>query len=443
MDWDQIMTEPDLYGLPTPPPAESVLVGPSAWRLRADPSQSLPWCRTLSQVPEIVSQGSAASPSARESAGAGGNDQSQRIITPRLVLLHGEVLADPAAEDFLPTAISSLRSALPGCLVALLYQELSTEGCCTLFRAGLFDALHVPVEHKRWFALLRRMAESLDRFRGSRVLHAESETTTRRLHAHRRQLQSELSMMGAELIRAQQRLEITNRELADHMSQLSLLYQFGRELSTARNWDATLQNILQSLTEYVGAEGAALVLRSAPGGSYCPRRTFHWEETSWDKVLLKLEDQLARQVASGLLAPGIFRFETPPTAQKERSIYALPLEHQNLRLGYLLLLDRKQPETGIRPQNFVPFMQAIQVFLAEEVATAQMLDRLREIGSFNARVLESVRSFIWVVDDLGRTIYANRAARELLTGSSASVDPSQHFGFSIGRGRKAGGDRCH
>ncbi len=382
-----------------------------------------------------MNQRSTGSPAAKESAGGGASELTGRILAPRLVLLHGEVLADPTAVGFLPAAISSLRSALPSCLVVLLYRELSTERCCTLFRAGLFDALCVPIEQDRWSDLLHRVAECGHRLQGGRALQAESETTARRLHAHRRQLQSELSMMGAELIRAQQSLEITNRELADHMSQLSLLYQFGRELSTTRNWDATLENILQNLTEYVGADGAALVLRSAPGGPYCPRRTFRWEETSWDKVLLKLEDQLARRVATGILTPGIFHLEMSPAERQEPRIYALPLEHQDLRLGYLLLLDRKQPEAGIRPQNFVPFMQAIQVFLAEEVATAQMLDRLREIGSFNARVLESVRSFIWVIDDLGRTIYANRAARELLTGASEPVDPSRHLGFGIGRGR--------
>ena len=64
------------------------------------------------------------------------------------------------------------------------------------------------------------------------------------------------------------------------MAELSLLYRFGRELSTAGNWDAVLREILQNLTNFVGAGGAALILRSAPGGRYSPRQTWQWEESA-------------------------------------------------------------------------------------------------------------------------------------------------------------------
>jgi len=75
------------------------------------------------------------------------------------------------------------------------------------------------------------------------------------------------------------------------------------------------------------------------------------------------------------------------------------------------------------------------VVLAEEVAGAQMLDRIRDIGAFNARVLETVRSAIWVLDDTGRTVFINRAGQELLTGRPAVTVVPEDFLFTIGRGR--------
>ena len=113
----------------------------------------------------------------------------------------------------------------------------------------------------------------------------------------------------------------------------------------------------------------------------------------------------------------------------------MPLEFQDVRLGYLLLLF---PTAEAREQvqaRYLPFLQTVQVVLAEEIAGAQMLDRIRDIGAFNSRVLETISSAIWVVDEQGKTVFCNRSGQEMLTGQPSNIAVPDEFSFRIGRGR--------
>ncbi len=412
-----------------PLPPGCCLVGPAEWC--ADlPAGSAP-VRAWSGLEEVI-----AAPGAdpRGAAAAGRDDGCGWLL-----LLHAEHLGAATRTDRLAEQLQRLLVARPGCLPVLLYDRLPTEACAALFRAGLFDALPLPLAEADW----RRLGHRLDRRRRlageSRLVMAQSQETSRLLHAHRRQLHVQVARVGEELIEVQRRLEEANRRLTEHMEQLSLLYRFGRDLGAAGNWDATLERILERLVRYLGAAGAALVLRAAPEGPYAPRRTYRWEqEEGWTRVLSHLQG-LEREVAGRLLVPGAV--DLP--GRRGRSIVALPLDHQEVRLGFLLLLAAG-PQEAERLRGQLPFLRAVQVILGEEVARAQMLDRLREIGLFNTRVLETVQSWLWVVDESGRTLYCNRAARRALGGGEhePALDPTD-LPFAVGRGRARGGAGPH
>ena len=332
-----MMTPPDPYLPPSPPLPCSLVVGPLSWRRQLSKvAVDIQGCDSLAEVATLATTADSAttvSTSFPAAATAG---------RPGLVLLHGDLLHHSTGLTGLARDIGELMMDHPDSLPVLLYRHLDADDCTTLFRAGLFDAVRVPVDAQCWNDLLKRAGTRIERERENHIVREQSEATASRLHAHRRQLQDEVAGMQEELIRAQQCLEKTNQELADHMAQLSLLYKFGRDLSTASNWDRTLEQILECLASFVGADGAALVLRAAASGPYTPRQTYQWEESSWDRVLLKLEDQLGQEVAAGILAPGVFHFAADMRARRDGAsgIVALPLEHQGLRLGYLLLLDR-------------------------------------------------------------------------------------------------------
>jgi signal transduction histidine kinase len=406
--------------LPDPLPDETFLVGPTGWRVAGRPLAA-----TLEEAFRLLGPAAA------------GRDIAPDELTDApapLVILDGTCLAPGDRAGELATTLAGLLRQRPDAAVVLLFRDLDADACACLFRAGLFDALAVPVEAARWSETIGRL--DARREQGSRIsaVRRQGEETSRRLHAHRRQLQDEVSRVGDELIASQRRLELVNRELTDHMSQLALLYRFGRELSSARNWDAALSGLLESLARFVGARGAALVLRAAPGAPYAPRQTYAWEEARWDRILIRLDERVAHTIADRLPIPGVYHLDRdlPADGPPQRAITALPLEHQGARLGYLLLLDGPLLADEAAARR-APFLQAVQVILSEEVAGAQMLDRIRELGVFNARVLDTVRSGIWVMDEQARTVYCNRHGRELIGAPVAEAPDGA--GTAIGRGR--------
>lgn len=414
------MSEGKLFDVPGPWPADAAWLGPPGWPaagaplgadgiLHQEPAAALAWL-----------QAAVAAEPARS----------------RLVFVHQDAFAGPDGADRLTAWLEEVTALRAPLLPVLLHGDLPARQLVEFFRAGLFDALAVPLPRAGWVNLLIRAEKQIERRHQGRLLLASSGRTRETL----RRLQRELGEPGespAELLRARDSLQSANRQLNEAMAELSLLYRFGRELSTASNWDAVLREILSSLTGFVGAGGAALVLRAAAGGTFSPRQTWQWNEGSWDKVLVNLQDQVDAAVAESILAPGVFRVEAgqPGGATAGQRLIALPLEHQEVRLGYLLLLFVSPEAREAVSRRYLPFLQAVRLVLAEEIAGAQHSDRVREVGAFNARVLRTVSSAIWVTDDLGRTVYCNRAGQEMLTGQAVDAMAPDDALFRLGRGR--------
>lgn len=334
--------------------------------------------------------------------------------------------------DVLPALVRDVRQrATP---VILLYDGLTVDDLVRLQRAGLFDALGTDAGANHWGEVLQRAAVYLDQEATGHILHTDAAQTQRLLKDSQRRVRNEVADEASSLLEAQAELERANARLGDHMAQVSLLYRFGRQLSLASNWDDTLRDILQHLAEFVGAAGGALVLRTAPGGPYAARQTYRWDESAWDKVLLRITRQIDAAVASSLFAPGVFQVGHDADGESER-ITALALEHEGVRLGMLLLLFADRDQRRAQTDVYLPFLQMVQVVLSEEVAAAQMLDRMRDVGDFNARVLETVSSAIWVCDAEGQTIFVNRAARGLLGFDERVSTDADLKKPAVGRGR--------
>ncbi len=349
-----------------------------------------------------------------------------------LLLIHGPTLRRNIPwTDFLAW-LSSWRDRN---LTAVLVDDgLSAAEVAAGFRGGLFDATCEEPTAAQWRQLLDRAAQRLDRLTTGNALQAQAAGIQKQLQAQQRRLHDTAAAETGALLDAQAQLELVNRRLSDHMAQVSLLYKFGRELSLASNWDDTLREILSHLAEFVGAAGGALVLQTAGGDNVSPRQTYRWQEQAWDKVLLRITRQIDTGVASSLLAPGVFQVGQRDSDGEGR-ITALPLQHQGVRLGILLLLFANAQERRQRSASHLTFLQMVQVVLAEEIASAQMLDRLRDVGAFNTRVLETVSSGIWVCDAMGRSVFVNRAARAMLGMPASAVRQDAAAALAVGRGR--------
>lgn len=364
-----------------------------------------------------------------------GEDGGSRDV--RLVILHQDSFAGESGEFRLIGWLEELRELRLPCLAILLHGGLPAAQLVRFFRAGLFDAVGLPLSRPDWINLLIRAEKRLEyRHQSHLILESAGETRETLLNL-RRDIGDRTAAAHNQLLHTQESLRAANDQMAAAMEELSLLFQFGRKLSAARNWDQVLRELLQSLADFVGCGGSALILRSAQGGDFAPRQTWQWEESSWDKVLVKLQDQVGEAMAESMMAPGIFSFA--PHADNDRpgggKVIVLPLEHQEVRLGYLLLMFATIAERQAAADKFLPFLQTIQLMLAEEIASAQMLDRIRDIGRFNTRVLSTVKSAIWVLDEEGKTVYTNRAGQEMLTGQAGSSEGPDESIFQIGRGR--------
>ena len=346
-----------------------------------------------------------------------------------VVTVVSEAMVTGAGRDAFVRGLTARRDTGP---VILVRDRMDAGDLVLLYRAGLFDSLTADADDLQWRTVLDRAAERLAELGAGRGIQDDHALTQRLLRDSQRRLRDETAAETEALWQAQTELEQANQRLADHMAQVSLLYQFGRELSQAPNWDDTLREILANLAEFIGAVGGALVLRSASGGVYAPRQTYRWQEQSWDKVLLRITRQIDAGVASSLLAPGVFQVGRSGGGGR---ITALPLEHQGVRLGMLLLLFADADERRQRTDTHLSFLQMVQVVLSEEVAGAQMLDRLRDIGAFNTRVLETVSSAIWVCDGEGRSLFVNRAARQILGLDAAATPEDPAAQVPVGRGR--------
>ncbi len=416
--------EDHLFRLPPPIPHGAVFVGPSQW-LKTQPLSERQ-CRDFLQAPQALSWLTAA---------FGENKTDSRLI-----FLHQDAFAGEDGADELVNWLESLTLLRAPYLPILLHGDLPAGQLVKFFRAGLFDALVVPLNKAQWVNMLIRAEKRFEIRNQGRLILASSGRTQDLLRNLRRKLGDQTARSASEMLLAQETLESTNRQLKETMAEISLLYSFGRELSSAGNWDVVLREILKSLAGFIGARGSALILRSAPGGTYSPRQTWQWDETAWDKVIVELKDQVGTSPDDSALGPGVFKIEEtrPGGINSGRRIIALPLEHQDVRLGFLLLLLADPDERERVMERYLPFLQAVQVILSEEVAGAQLLDRIRDIGTFNARVLETVSSAIWVTDENGRTVYCNRAGQELLTGREGPAMEPEDILFQIGRGRGEG-----
>jgi signal transduction histidine kinase/PAS domain-containing protein len=416
------MMEDILFRLPPPIPHGAIFVGPDDWL--AEPAMADRDCRHFPRADQALRWLQAAC--AKDNAAIS-----------RLIFLHQDAFAAEEGADDLVNWLEELSTLRAPYLPIFLHGDLTAAPLVRFFRAGLFDALVVPLDRSRWVNMLIRAEKRFEIRQQGRLILASSGQTQDLLRNLRRQLGDQTARSASEMLKAQESLEAANRQLNEAVAELSLLYRFGRELSTAGNWDEVLREILKSLAGFIGARGSALILRSAPGGTYSPRQTWQWDESAWDKVIVELKDQVDTSIADGILAPGVFKVD-PGCRQDSgagRRIIALPLEHQNIRLGFLLLLLADPAERDRVSERFLPFLQAVQVVLSEEVASAQMLDRIRDIGAFNARILETVSSAIWVIDENGRTVFCNRPGQEMLTGQIAPGMAPGEILFQVGRGR--------
>lgn len=211
---------------------------------------------------------------------------------------------------------------------------------------------------------------------------------------------------------ADQRLREANEALRKQVSQLTILYQMGRDISENENWSDALDRFLMALVRYARAEGAALLLFNRSGQRLSARSNFQLDEAALARTCGILGEQWRKNPRGSEIhsAEGYDDRAFSPCLERLRPwrLTVVPLRYRSSMWGFLVLDKPYKSNLAFRPDY--TFLTTIQTILAEEVANASNISDLRQLGRFNQKVLENIQAGVVTTDLEGYVIFWNHLA---------------------------------
>jgi nitrogen-specific signal transduction histidine kinase/DNA-binding NarL/FixJ family response regulator len=214
---------------------------------------------------------------------------------------------------------------------------------------------------------------------------------------------------------ADRQLQSANEALRKQVSQLTILYQMGRDISENENWSDALDRFLMAMVSYTKADGAALLLFSRNGQRLSVRSNFHVDEPTLARACAILgtrwrENPRGSEIHS-IESYDDRLFSTCLERLKPWRLTVAPMRYRSFVWGFVLI-DKSY-------QSNVPFRQdyagltTIQTILAEEVANASYISDLRQLSRFNQKVLENIQSGVVTTDLEGFVVFWNHLAQTM------------------------------
>jgi signal transduction histidine kinase len=326
------------------------------------------------------------------------------------------------------SSLAILRLEHPDALILLSSEPPPPRRLVEWMRAGLDDWVD---RADGVDAIARSVISGVKRrnvARQQRAVVSTLEDRRRRAESDERELSDRLVAAATELESEHERLGAAHSALQNRVAQLVMLYRIGRNLSSHRNWDDALAELLEQTKLFLGADGVALLLRSQGGRRLAARAVREFDPERLTEVCDTLEP---RRLQAGL-AETLFPLEalregrlTPCADRREPfSVTVVPLVHRGRDLGCLVVA--KDYADGVAFADDYYFLVTIRTVVAEEVAAAQAVHELRRLQQFQERTLERLTSGILTVDGKGRIGFANHTALDLLGVDSASEVDFDH-----------------
>lgn len=217
------------------------------------------------------------------------------------------------------------------------------------------------------------------------------------------------------VFRANRELLQLNETLRKHVSQLTILYQMGRDISENENWSDALDRFLMALVSYAAADGSALLLFSDEERRLAVRSNFHIDPAILSQSCQVLLENWSKNPRGGELHPVESYREGVFDSCLERStrwrFTIVPLRYRSRSFGFLLV--EKSYRSGRAFQVDYNFFNTIQTILAEEVANACYISELRQLGRFNQKVLDTINSGVVTTDLDGSIRFFNALASRM------------------------------
>lgn len=216
-------------------------------------------------------------------------------------------------------------------------------------------------------------------------------------------------------LRAKEELQILNQGLRRHVSQLTILYKMGRDISENENWSDALDRFLMALVNYLQADGAALLLFSEKEQRLAPRSSFQVDDDSLKTVCFTLLEGWREHPRSSEIhtieSYGDRIFDSCLERTSPWCSTLIPLKHRNRSLGFLFIDKRYRNNQSFR--NDYHFLNTLQTIFAGEVANASYISELRQLSRFNEKVLDNINSGVITTDTAGSVRFFNLRARSL------------------------------
>jgi nitrogen-specific signal transduction histidine kinase/DNA-binding response OmpR family regulator len=310
--------------------------------------------------------------------------------------------ADGIGED-VGGYLSNIRQSHPDVVVLVTATDPSRQMLLDLIHGRVFDFFPKPVDTGKLRETVQSVcAASLAEGRirdstGSRASGADRAT------------------LPQEIFRTNQELRTLNGMLRRQVSQLTILYQMGRDISEKENWSDALDRFLMALVNYIGAEGAALLLFSEGETRLAARSNFQV-----DPAILSQSCQVLVQNwrenprGSEIHAIESYRemvFSACLDRRRPWRFTIMPLTRRNRSLGFLFI--DKRYGSGHSFRGDYQFLNSLQTILAEEVVNASYISELRQLSRFNHRVLDNIQSGVITTDLKGRVRFHNEQAASL------------------------------
>lgn len=293
--------------------------------------------------------------------------------------------------------ILDLRRRHPDLVVIVIAGDPSREFLIELLHTGVYDFFLKPVNAADLTAAVRF------------ILDRESQSVVRDEAAER---EAEFSR---EMYQANMKLQTLNATLRQQVSQLTVLYQMGRDISDNENWSDALDRFLMALVNYLEADGAALLLFSDEGRRLATRTNFQVDPPVLSQSCQVLLENWHKNPRGDEIHPIECYRESTYTACLDRTkpwkFTAIPLKHRSRMLGFLLI--EKNYRSGRAFKGNFHFFTTLQTIHAGEVANAAYISELRQLGRFNKSLLDNITSGVITTDLEGNVRFYNECAAAL------------------------------
>jgi len=289
-----------------------------------------------------------------------------------------------------------------------------------LIQTGVYEFLGKPVD-------LPRLASTV-LFLSERNRPGSAGRALGRIEAREKARPQDQIELAREIHRANHELQNLNKTVRKHVSQLTILYQMGRDISENENWSDALDRFLMALVKYLDADGAGLLLFSDGERRLATRATFQVDQAVLNRTSDILLDGWRENPRGGEIHSLGSYEDRNFNSCLERTVpwrfTIIPLRYRSRAWGFLLV--EKEYRSHHAFGSDYHFLNTIQTILSEEVANASYISDLRQLGRFNQKVLDNIDNGVVTTDLEGRVRFSNQRAvsmcPQLVAGDPVHVD---------------------